>query len=239
MRVVSLTGRRRRFDAVLLDVANTLLFLDDEAVSRELVAVGIDVSPGYLRQAHRRARLEADARLASPTPGPAPPRRSWQEPLVDALGIVEADARALVLEILLSLHERQRLFRLVPETTRRGLADLRARGHRLAAVSNADGRLREQLEATGLLEHFEAIADSALVGFEKPDPRIFRHALAALGIAPDRAVHAGDMLCRDVRGAEAAGLFAVLVDEDSAHFAPASIQRVRHVGELPALLDRI
>ncbi len=54
--------------------------------------------------------------------------------------------------------------------------------------------------------------DSAIVGFEKPDPRIFEHALAAIGAAPERAAHVGDLYHADVTGARAAGVHPVLLD---------------------------
>jgi putative hydrolase of the HAD superfamily len=49
------------------------------------------------------------------------------------------------------------------------------------------------LEAVGLREHFDFVIDSALVGVEKPDPRIFRMGLERLGVAPEEAVYVGDI----------------------------------------------
>ncbi len=96
----------------------------------------------------------------------------------------------------------------VPEA----LAALRAAGVKLAVVSNSDGTVEQGLERLGLREHLEAVFDSTRVGFEKPDPRIFRRAIEVLGSAPETTAHAGDLFAVDVVGARAAGLHGILVD---------------------------
>ena len=232
-------GSGRRFDAVLLDVGNTLLFVDDDAVSRELMSVGIDVSAGFLRETYLRVRRDADRGLCEGAASFVPRVRTWREPLVAALGLDDPETQGVVMDVLAALHARHRLFRLVPPTTRTGLEALRREGLRLAAVSNADGNVLALLEATGLARELDAVVDSGAVGFEKPDPRIFAFALAQLGVDAGRAVHAGDMLSRDVLGARAAGITGVLVDEDGRHFAGADVPRVAHVGELAALLQAL
>ena len=86
-----------------------------------------------------------------------------------------------------------------------GLADLRADGYRLGVVSNFDRRLRRVLADLGLGECFEHVVISSEVGVDKPDPRIFRHALERFGVAADGVLHVGDDPRKDW-GAEAAGL---------------------------------
>ena len=56
------------------------------------------------------------------------------------------------------------------------------------------------------------MVDSQVVGFEKPDPRIFTHALSLHGSDPARTLHVGDMYAADITGARAAGLHALLLD---------------------------
>ncbi len=58
------------------------------------------------------------------------------------------------------------------------LSALRSQGLRLGVVSNWDHRLPGLLAQTGLAESFDAIVYSSKAGVEKPDPRIFRQALA-------------------------------------------------------------
>jgi putative hydrolase of the HAD superfamily len=92
------------------------------------------------------------------------------------------------------------------------LERIRGLGLRLAVVSNWDARLRGLLASLGLADAFEAIIISAEVGFEKPAPEIFDCALSALGARAEEAVHVGDSLDDDVRGALAAGVHAVHLD---------------------------
>ena len=92
------------------------------------------------------------------------------------------------------------------------LADSRAVLERLAAhyrlgvVSNFYGNVGRILADAGFAPLLTVIADSNRVGAMKPDRRIFDHALAALGSAPDRTLHVGDSHERDVRAAKSLGL---------------------------------
>ena len=76
-------------------------------------------------------------------------------------------------------------------------------------VSNWDERLPPLLDDLGLGRRFDAVVYSAAVGVEKPDPRIFLHALERLGVEPEDAVHVGDSAREDVEGALAAGMEAL------------------------------
>jgi putative hydrolase of the HAD superfamily len=79
-------------------------------------------------------------------------------------------------------------------------------------VSNSNGSIRDVLESTGLARHLAFVIDSAVVGVEKPDPRIFALALAAARVSAAEAVYVGDLYSVDVLGARAAGIDAVLID---------------------------
>jgi FMN phosphatase YigB (HAD superfamily) len=68
-----------------------------------------------------------------------------------------------------------------------------------------------------LAQYFDVLIDSKLVGFEKPDPRIFQPALAGLGVAPEEALYVGDLYEVDVIGARRAGMAAVLLDPGGLH----------------------
>jgi putative hydrolase of the HAD superfamily len=92
------------------------------------------------------------------------------------------------------------------------LEALRGLGLRLAVVSNSNGSVARLLENLGLARWLDVIVDSGVVGVEKPDPRIFHHAAAALDVQPAEAVHVGDLYSVDVLGARAAGARAILLD---------------------------
>lgn len=108
------------------------------------------------------------------------------------------------------------------------------RDHRLVVVSNWDCSLADWLGPAGLLEHVDAVVTSAEAGVAKPDPAIFERALDLAGAVADEAVHVGDSLDNDVAGARAAGIRPVLVARDGD--APAGVEAIRSLAELPALL---
>ncbi|HEV7686711.1 MAG TPA: HAD family hydrolase [Acidimicrobiia bacterium] len=100
-----------------------------------------------------------------------------------------------------------------------GLRALAATGVTLAIVSNSDGTVEERLRAEGICQvgpgtgvPMAIVIDSDAVGVAKPDPAIFRIALEATGVAPDRALHIGDTVGADVDGALAAGVRPVHLD---------------------------
>src|SRR5690606_32002677 len=51
--------------------------------------------------------------------------------------------------------------------------ELAASGTTVAVISNSEGRLRQLAEELRWQDDFACIADSGLLGFAKPDPRIF------------------------------------------------------------------
>jgi HAD superfamily hydrolase (TIGR01509 family) len=121
-------------------------------------------------------------------------------------------------------------FRLLPDAPD-ALDALASRGVRLAVVSNWDCGLPNVLAGLGVRERFEVVAASAVVGAAKPDPAIFRAALAALGVAPGRALHCGDSPALDGAGARAAGVSALIVDRAGA-LPPGPWPRISGLAEL-------
>jgi putative hydrolase of the HAD superfamily len=109
------------------------------------------------------------------------------------------------------------------------LEALRGRGLRLAVVANGwpePARLtRRRIVELGVAERVDTVVLADEVGWRKPDPRIFGSALGMLGVAPEDALHVGDRLDADVRGAAAAGLTTLqalwfAADSDSADVEP-------------------
>ena len=109
------------------------------------------------------------------------------------------------------------------------LAALAQRGYRLGVISNADGRVRKLLEDAGLATHLEIILDSAEVGLEKPDPRIFLAATGQLGLPPAACAYVGDLYEIDIVGARAAGLRAILIGRCP---APEPVERIESLAAL-------
>ena len=118
---------------------------------------------------------------------------------------------------------------------------LRDRGFKLAIISNTIAPppgLDAHLAVEGLLDFFPVRKYSCVVGVPKPNPRIFREALAALDVAPERAVYIGDRTTIDVRGARRVGMMSVLrAPQTTARrrwFSPDAV--IREIAELTDLL---
>ncbi len=199
--------------AVLFDAGNTLLFLDYPRM-----AVGVGAATGLpLTGPQLEAQAPAAARALERGNVTDRERASrYLETLFELAG-VPATGRETVRSTLLALHQERHLWAGLRDGTMAAMEKLRAAGLRLAVVSNSDGRAEEGLAAAGLLEQFEFVIDSQLVGFEKPDPRIFAAALDRLGLGPAEAIYVGDIYEVDVVGARAAGMEAILLDPNGQH----------------------
>ncbi len=93
---------------------------------------------------------------------------------------------------------------------------LKGRQYPLALVADGPAAtFTNNLGPYGLYELFDAYAISGEVGVTKPDPLMFTHALAQLGIGPEeyhRVIMVGNNLRRDIAGANRLGLISVWLD---------------------------
>lgn len=110
--------------------------------------------------------------------------------------------------------------------------------YRLAVISNASSNVpRQAIKSFGLERYLDSIVISRDLGIRKPDPEIFRFALRNLGVESREAVHVGDSLKSDVRGAKEAGMKAVWLrrcDEET-NFLPD--YTIHHIKEIISILE--
>jgi HAD superfamily hydrolase (TIGR01509 family) len=220
-------------DAVLFDAGGTLIRLDYAFMRACAERRGGAVSERALARGEATVRREIDRRAAE-TGGPrdrdADRIAFYFRAVLEAAGAARAVADAAA-EDLAAEHARANLWRVSMPGAAHALAQLRARGFRTGVVSNADGRVAALLEAAGLAPHLETIVDSHLEGVEKPDPEIFRRALARMTVSAERTVYVGDIFAIDVVGARAAGLSAVLIDETGG-YADVECPRIAALADL-------
>lgn len=100
--------------------------------------------------------------------------------------------------------------------------------------------LRAALARHGVLDLFDHWSFSDEVGWYKPAPEIFRHALDGLGgVDPARAAHVGDIRRTDIAGAKAIGMLAVRyagISDDTDDSQPEGDILYADHEQLPALL---
>jgi putative hydrolase of the HAD superfamily len=135
---------------------------------------------------------------------------------------------------------RERLATIVPfEGAVETLERLRARGLRLALITNGKSKTqREKIEHFSLASLFDCIVVEEEFGVGKPNPRVFRHALGALGVTPAEAWMVGDNLAFDIAGAQPLGIHAIWHDVHGRGLPPESgVRPDRIIRSLTELLD--
>jgi HAD superfamily hydrolase (TIGR01509 family) len=80
-----------------------------------------------------------------------------------------------------------------------------AKKYRLVLVSNFYGNIQTILKDFGLLDFFDEIIESSVVGVRKPDPAIYRLGVDAMGFAAENVLVVGDSFLKDVVPAKAVG----------------------------------
>jgi phosphoglycolate phosphatase len=116
-----------------------------------------------------------------------------------------------------------------------GLRALRARGLRLACVTNKPERFaRELLQAVRMLPHFDLVVGGDTHERKKPDPLPLLRTCEALGSDPARTLMIGDS-SNDAAAARAAGCPVVLVTYGYNHGEP--VRNVPADGYVDAIAD--
>jgi putative hydrolase of the HAD superfamily len=200
-----------------LDAGNTVIFLDHARIAAWLEAQGVGVSARALisgEGAAKRRQEEGALTYVDWAGRGLPGARGWGGVIGTMLVEAGVPLPSLppLLEGLWAAHVKQNLYSLVPEGLGAALDAIRERGVKVAIVSNSEGMLEGHFRDLGIRQHFDLIADSGRLGFEKPDPRIFAYALDAFGVAPGDALHLGDSIATDVEGARRAGVRVMLID---------------------------
>lgn len=210
-----LANLKRRPAALLLDAGDTVVFFDGGALAAVLSEHGLTLDPLQLEAAQLQAKQRYQALVMSG----AGHEDGWSVVIQDTMvgaGVERERARELLAPVRRA-HDQLYLWRRVPAGVPEALARARDAGIKLAVVSNSEGRLAYVLDHVGLGGYFDAILDSHHEGVQKPDPEIFRRALARVAVTADRALMAGDIPEVDLRGAARAGVAGVLIDPDGRH----------------------
>lgn len=217
-------------EVVLFDVGNTLLFPNWQRILAPLTARGFSPATAQLQQVecetkHLFDRLVQEGKLD---------RDFWRMFYLRLIELLGAGGDwQLVNTLTASTRTSANWDRVLPGT--RQALDRIGSKFRIGVISNADGKIAEVLEACGICSCFLSITDSGAIGHEKPHPAIFAHAVASMGIAPERALYVGDVYAVDYLGATNAGMQAVLFDVAGA-YRDKGLPRVESLPQLEELL---
>jgi putative hydrolase of the HAD superfamily len=143
---------------------------------------------------------------------------------------------------------RQRCFELglieVEPLMLEALDRLRAAGIRTGLVSDAAADDVESWDRSPLAARLDVAVFSYQIGVCKPNPRIYRLALDALGMSPTEALFVGDGGSNEHRGARDLGMRTVLVTRFASHW-PSEVLEARRpyadfeLPDVPALIDAL
>jgi HAD superfamily hydrolase (TIGR01549 family) len=224
-------------NTLFIDAGGVLVHPSWTRVSAALSDAGIDVPASTLAAAEPHAmRVLDEATIVGATDDR---KRGWMyfNLILEHVGVPLSEQTDRALDVLREYHRDQNLWEHVEPDVVLALEALRHRELRLVVVSNANGRLRHLFERLDLARWFDALLDSHEWGVEKPDPRLFHHALEAASAEASRTVHVGDLYHVDVTGARAAGL-ADAVLYDAGHLYPeADCPRIHRLADLMPWLD--
>lgn len=227
----------KSYSTMVFDVGGTLLRLNLDALADAYVQAGASLNDA-IDFNHARAVLEV---LESELP-------TWQQKRAVSLehdsgiefwdGFYSEGFRRLgvtrdVSAVVTRIRERfQRAeFETLFDDVLPALATLAARGTALGILSNFSANLEDVLRQLGIHRYFKFFVVSAVVGVEKPDPRIFDLTVRAANCPRAEIVYIGDSIFHDVEGARRAGIAALLMDRENRHtdFAGARVRDLREL----------
>lgn len=114
------------------------------------------------------------------------------------------------------LFARPEVWKLYPETEE-VLRALKKKNYIVGLVSNWDSRLLKLCAGLGLDPYLDFKVISSVFGAAKPDPKIFLEALRLAKVPAGAAIHIGDSLEDDIRGAHQAGIRSIWLDRSDRH----------------------
>lgn len=202
---------------IFFDAAGTLFHLPQGvgAHYREvLLRHGVDREETALGTAFRDVWNDVEPPPLSVGPRADDDRGWWRDVVdrvLDRCGVGPNDVdRGPFFAALYAEFTRPAVWRLYPEI--REVLTVLGQRFELGVITNFDGRFRSIAGELDIARHFRHIVISSEVGADKPDPRIFRHALEMAGVTAAEALHAGDDPVCDWEGAAAAGLHVFRLD---------------------------
>src|SRR5271156_4884821 len=211
-----------RTRAIVFDMGGTLIYPADpggETSARFALAQGVKLQPEATTVTFGQAMKACSPRAKGAVPTDGNDRAWWKQVVrrsmapqvfVSPEAFTDAAFDAFFEEVYLHFTKPE-AWGIYPEVME-VLEALRDRAVDLVVLSNWDARLHAVLDGSGLGEYLPQRFISAELGWEKPDPAIYRHVAEILRLAPTALLSVGDDPRNDVEGPRKAGWQAMQIE---------------------------
>jgi putative hydrolase of the HAD superfamily len=206
-----------RLRAVVFDVGGTLIYPADpvgETYAKFAYSYGVKLPAEATTAAFRLAMKNGGPRAKGSIPCDGNDRAWWkqvvQRSMPDAAFVDKSAFEAFFEEVYL-FYAKPEAWGVYPEVLE-VLEALRDRGLDLVVLSNWDARLHTVLDGNGLGEYLGQRFISAELGWEKPDPAIYRHVAEILRLPSTALLSVGDDSKNGMEGPRKAGWKAVQIE---------------------------
>jgi putative hydrolase of the HAD superfamily len=221
-------------------MGNTLVKYDyglpEEVFQRVLFSLGIPRSLDDLKKAFRNAEKEAEDIALLSSSGKIKCEDFWYQ--WDSLVLKHLQMGENE-ELPKIIHSKWMDFvdcTLYPEV-REVLLELKRRGLKVGLISNG---YEEEIDLVLEKASLEKATFDVIVGVDtirkvKPNPDIFKYAISKLDVKPEETIFVGDNVEADYKGAENAGIRALLINRAEKH--QSSLRTIRNLKEVFSQID--
>lgn len=206
-----------RIRAIVFDVGGTLLYPADpvgETYAKFAGAHGLKLHAQSTTTAFREAFKSSAPRAKGTIPTDGNDRAWWKQVVTRSLqdkAFPDPATFDAFFEDVYLHYAKADAWGIYPEAFE-VLEALRDHDVDLVVLSNWDARLHAVLDKSGLGEFLPRRFISAELGWEKPDPAIYRHVAETLRLPPGAFLSVGDDPKNDVEGPKKAGWRAVQIE---------------------------
>ena len=206
-----------RIRAIVFDVGGTLIYPADpvgETYARFARPHGVKLAAETTTSAFRQAMANSAPRPKGTIPTNGDDRAWWKQVVLRSLpesAFADPAAFEAFFEEVYLHYAKPEAWGIYPEVIE-VLEALRDHAVDLAVLTNWDGRLHTVLDGIGLGEYLGHCFISAELGWEKPDPAIYRHVTDVLGVQPGAVLSVGDDPRNDVEGPRKVGWQAAQIE---------------------------
>lgn len=206
-----------RIRAIVFDVGGTLLYPADpvgETYAKVARKHGVKLAPEATETAFREAFRSLSPRAKGTVPRSGDDRAWWKQVVAKSTidkSFPDTAAFEAFFEEVYQFFAKADAWGIYPEALE-VLEELRDHEVDLCVLSNWDARLHSVLDGSPLGEYLSNRFISAELGWEKPDPAIYRHVVESLRVKPECILSVGDDSRNDIEGPKRAGWQALQIE---------------------------